>query len=113
MPYPNLDNDSYVGCVVPAELRSHWRILRCADREGLPRAMRELGSLDLCHYDSDKSYEGRMWAHPLLWKALRRGGYLVSDDINDNVGFRDFALQVGVEPIIVEYEGKYIGILQR
>jgi predicted O-methyltransferase YrrM len=111
MPYRNRNNDRYVGCVVPAELRSRWRILRYADRQALPKALRELGDIDLCHYDSDKSYAGRMWAYPRLWDALRPGGYFVSDDIGDNVAFRDFAATLGIEPVVIRQDGLYVGVL--
>lgn len=113
MPYKNRNNDQYVGCVVPPELRSNWRILRYADRQALPRALKELGTLDICHYDSDKTYEGRMWAYPILWKALRKNGILMSDDIGDNVAFRDFCSSIGVEPVVVKSGRRYIGILTK
>ncbi|WP_017305626.1 class I SAM-dependent methyltransferase [Spirulina subsalsa] len=111
MPYPKRNNDPYVGCVVPESLRSNWHLIRCADRQGLPQALKLVEQIDLCHYDSDKSYEGRMWAYPLLWEALRPGGFFISDDIGDNVAFRDFAAQVQGDPIVVGQDGKYMGIL--
>lgn len=111
MPYVKQDNDQYVGCVVPAEFKSTWRLLRYADRQALPRALKELDTIDMCHYDSDKSYDGRMWAYPLLWKSLRRGGFFISDDIGDNVAFRDFSNSVKGDPIVVKWKEKYIGIL--
>ncbi|MFC1574679.1 class I SAM-dependent methyltransferase [Gemmatimonadota bacterium] len=112
MPYPERENDAYVGCVVPAHLRTFWQVLRYADRDAIPRALRDLGgTIDLCHYDSDKSYEGRMWAYPLLWRALRPGGFFISDDISDNVAFRDFAAALDLESHVVETDGKYVGLL--
>jgi len=115
LPYPHRNSQDYVGCVVPEALRRHWRLLRLADREGLPIALGDLQPLDLCHYDSDKSYEGRMWAYPRLWNALRPGGCLISDDVEDNLGFHDFCEHLGIAPVIVEMpckDGKqYAGIL--
>jgi predicted O-methyltransferase YrrM len=111
MPYPKLNNDAYVGCVVPENLRASWTLLRYADHEGLPRALRLLGGIDLCHYDSDKRYRSRMWAYPRLWAALRPGGVLVSDDIGDNVAFRDYCRQLAAEPVIVSIDRKYVGVL--
>ncbi|MCW6037986.1 class I SAM-dependent methyltransferase [Spirulina subsalsa FACHB-351] len=111
MPYRKRNNDPYVGCVVPAEFKQNWHLIRLADRQGLPQGIQRLGEIDLCHYDSDKSYEGRMWAYPLLWQALRPGGFLISDDIGDNVAFRDFANQVQGDPLVVRKEQKYMGIL--
>ena len=106
-------NDAWVGCVIPPELHKQWRLYRMADREGLPRALRATRRIDLAHYDSDKSIAGRAWAYPRLWRALRPGGILVSDDIGDNVAFRDFSVQTGVEIIVVGEDNKYQGILVR
>ena len=65
----------------------------------------------MCHYDSDKSYDGRMWAYPILWRALRPGGIFISDDISDNLAFRDFAAQISATPTVVKFDNKYVGIL--
>ena len=59
MPYIDRASISHVGCVVPEELRSQWRIIHHPDRLALPEALGELPSLDMCHYDSDKSVKGR------------------------------------------------------
>lgn len=119
-PYPNSTAERYVGWVVPERLRGGWTLLSYADREGLPRALRLLPQIDLCHYDSDKTVRGRRWAYPRFWKALRPGGLLVSDDIDDNEAFRDFAGLVGVSPIVVrtpqdsrDKPVKFVGILRK
>jgi len=111
MPYTNRNNDRYVGCVVPDELRPHWQIIRRADRDGLPAALKKLPSLDMCHYDSDKSYAGRMWAYPRLFGALRPGGCFISDDVADNLAFRDFCRHVETEPVVLRGPMKYVGVL--
>lgn len=110
-PYPGRNNEAFVGCVVPEQLRKGWTLLRGTDRREIPQALRQLEAVDLCHYDSDKSYEGRMWAYPRLWKALRPGGIFVSDDIGDNIAFADFCGQVQVRPSIISSGGRYVGFL--
>ena len=51
----------------------------------------------------------------LLWDALKPGGYFISDDIGDNLAFRDFCSQIKKEPVIIQSTSqtsrKYIGIL--
>jgi hypothetical protein len=117
MPYPGLPSsyDDYVGTAVPDNLRGHWRILRAPDREALPRALRLLPEIDICHYDSDKSDDGRRFAYPLLWNALRPGGVFVSDDIEDTMSFARFSEAVGVEPIVVRMPAtggdKHVGVM--
>jgi predicted O-methyltransferase YrrM len=111
MPYAKMNNEEFVGLVVPEHLRSKWQIVRLPDVTGLPKALKEFDEIDLCHYDSDKSYIGRMWAYPRLWKVLRSGGYLVSDDISDNLAFKEFSEKVGVMPIVIKMPSQYVGLL--
>ena len=113
MPYPRAGNEEVVGCVVPEDLRASWTLIRRPDRPGLGRAVRKLGTLDLAHYDSDKTYAGQRWAYPKIWAALRSGGVLVSDDIQYQTAFRDFAATCGASPIVVGGDDKLIGILRK
>jgi predicted O-methyltransferase YrrM len=111
MPYPNRKSAPYIGCVVPAELRSYWSLLKWPDRHALPKALNEAGAIDMCHYDSDKSHDGRMWAYSILWRALRPGGFFISDDIEDNVAFGEFSRRVASDPIVIKKGDKFIGVL--
>lgn len=118
MPYVLRFGDQWVGCVVPERFHERWRLLRYPDREGLPKALKVLPKIDLCHYDSHKSYRARMWAYPLLWHALNPGGYFISDDIGDDQGFRDFCTQLSAVPTVVSGRTssgtvKYVGVLRK
>jgi len=112
MPYIKMNNEDDVGCVVPDNLKSKWQLQRLPDIKGIPLALKRFNnSIDLCHYDSDKSYTGRAWSSPILWKALKVGGLFVSDDINDNLAFKHFCKSVDRKPIIIEHLGKYVGVV--
>lgn len=114
MPYPNAGNESYVGIAVPDRLREQWTLIRKPDRPGIDEGLAMLGNaVDLCHYDSDKSWWGREYAYPRLWTALRPGGVFISDDIQDNLGFRDFVESQGATFAVTESEGKYVGIARK
>lgn len=113
LPYLQYQNDPWVGVAVPKPLHLYWTLYRMADREGLPKALDALGTIDFAHYDSDKSLDGRRFAYPLLWQALAPGGLLFSDDINDNFGFRDFCDSIGQQPVIVRQDNKFQGILRK
>nr|WP_262911667.1 class I SAM-dependent methyltransferase [Chryseobacterium sp. PS-8] len=110
MPYLAQDGDQYVGCIVPENLKSHWKLYRFADRESLPKIFADSASFDVVHYDSDKSYNGRFWAYNELYRHLRKGGVFISDDIGDNSAYQDFCEKNNIETAVVEYEGKYIGV---
>ncbi|KXH83024.1 class I SAM-dependent methyltransferase [Chryseobacterium kwangjuense] len=110
MPYLAQDGDQYVGYVVPEHLRSNWKLFRFADKESLPKIFDENSVFDVLHYDSDKSYNGRMWAYEELYKHLKKGGVFISDDIGDNSAYQDFCEKHGIDTKVVSYEGKYIGV---
>jgi predicted O-methyltransferase YrrM len=111
MPYAKMGNDKFVGCVVHSELRKNWELLRMPDRKGVPKAIAQTRQFDLIHYDSDKSYSGRKWAYPLLWKHLKSGGVFISDDIQDNIGFKEFCQENDQMPYIFENDNKYVGVI--
>ena len=111
MPYLAQDGDQYVGHVVPQRLRKNWKLFRFADKESLPKIFAEQKEFDVIHYDSDKAYSGMTWAYNQLYSKLRKGGVFISDDINDNSAFQDFCEKNGIEPTIVAFEGKFIGVI--
>ena len=114
MPYPKRDNERFVGCVVPADLQSRWELVRCADRDALPQILSSCGRVDFAHYDSDKSISGRSFGYRTLWAALRDGGVLMSDDIEDNLAFRDFVETVGRRALVIRKDGdNYAGLIRK
>lgn len=111
LPYLRFRGENLVGIGVPDYLRDNWVLMRTSDRKGIPKAIKMAGAVDMAHYDSDKSPEGRQFAYPLLWSALRHGGVLISDDVSDDMVFIKFSEGLGINPIIVRYDNKFAGIL--
>lgn len=110
MPYLAQDGDQYVGYVVPEKLKSNWKLFRFADKESLPKIFAENAVFDVLHYDSDKSYNGRIWAYDELYNHLKKGGVFISDDIGDNSAYQDFCEKNNINTTVVEFEGKYVGV---
>ena len=114
MPYPKMGNEDFVGIVVPENLKSSWLLVREPDRCGLDKVISMTGgSIDLCHYDSDKSWWGRAYAFPLLWKALKPGGLFISDDIQDNMFFAEFVKLKSLPFAVTKSDGKFIGLIRK
>jgi hypothetical protein len=112
MPYVSMNNEDYVGCIIPEYLKNHWELQRLPDVKGIPLALKKFNNeINFCHYDSDKSYTGRMWASPLLWNALSKNGFFIADDINDNLAFKHFCESVNRTPVIIEHNKKYVGVI--
>jgi predicted O-methyltransferase YrrM len=83
------DPERIIGALVPAELRTNWTLHTRGDARNLPAILREVDTIDLLHYDSDKSYAGRRRAFDTLLPRLAPGGVVLMDDIEDNTFFRD------------------------
>jgi len=110
MPYLGQNGDQYVGCIVPENLKKNWQLFRFADKESLPKIFSENPVFDVVHYDSDKSYDGRVWAYRDLYQHLRKGGVFISDDIGDNSAYQDFCEKNNIHTTVVEFEGKFVGV---
>ncbi|WP_312823968.1 class I SAM-dependent methyltransferase [Epilithonimonas sp.] len=112
MPYI-LQNQSedFVGCVIPEKYKNNWELYRFADKESLPKIFEKTNTFDVVHYDSDKTYDGRMWAYKLLWNKLKKGGVFMSDDVGDNAAFKDYCEQNNHHPYIIEFDGKFAGVI--
>ena len=117
MPFFGVEDEAEVGCAVPEKLKSRWSLISLPDKDGLPKVFKQMPSIDVCHYDSDKSYEGKKWAFPQIWKHLKEDGLLISDDISDNMAFFEFAESVSSKPIVIKtfdtHVEKFVGILQK
>lgn len=113
---PMLKQTDYdlIGVAVEPSLKKFWELRREPDRYGLPRAIKSMGeNLELVHYDSDKSYYGRKWSQEIIWKNLKSGGIFISDDIEDNTAFLEFVTTHNFEFSVLEFEGKYVGVVQK
>lgn len=114
MPYPAKNNESYVGIVVPQNLKKNWVLIRKPDKPGIVEALRKAGGkIDICHYDSDKNWWGRHYAFPILWNSLNSNGLFISDDIQDNLYFFDFVNKNFLNFAIVEFKGKFVGLIRK
>ena len=99
---------------MPEFLKKNWFLIRKPNRPGILEAIKMSGGdIDLCHYDSDKSWWGRNYAYPLLWKALKVGGLFICDDIQDNLFFLKFVSHRSLKFSVIEYNGKFVGLIRK
>jgi predicted O-methyltransferase YrrM len=75
------------GAAVTPELRARWTYVRGSARRRLPKLIRALGSIDFFVHDSLHTYDNMRFEFGLAWPALRPGGVLIADDIQDSRAF--------------------------
>ena len=83
--------DTFVGFLVPQQLRSRWQLYRGQSRRVLPVVLEKVRTLDLFIHDSLHTHRNMSWEFREAWSCLRPGGLLISDDVDQNSAFEDFA----------------------
>ena len=91
------------GWVVPRGLKKRWRLFIGKSKDRLPPLLKDLGQIDLFLHDSEHSYENMMREYEMAWSHLSHNGVLLSDDVNLNSAFFDFAKRVTCRPILILY----------
>jgi predicted O-methyltransferase YrrM len=86
------------GWLIPAYLRDRHRLTIGPAQTALPHVLAELGAVDVFLHDSDHSYPHMMFEMGLAWGYLRRGGWLLCDNIEANTAWRDFSGATGGSP---------------
>jgi predicted O-methyltransferase YrrM len=95
LPYFTLERgESYIGMIVEDELKGAWSLRTEGDRRCLPAIVEEAAPIDLFHYDSDKSRDGRTFAWSLVAPRLAPDAIVLFDDIQDNGHFRELTRTV-------------------
>jgi predicted O-methyltransferase YrrM len=95
------------GAAVADELRLRWTYVRGSSRRRLPRLLAELGHIDVFVHDSLHTAETMDFEFRCAWEALRAGGVLLSDDIDDSVAFERFVAEHdGMQAVIGQESSK-------
>jgi len=114
-PYFRFENpEKYVGIAVePSTLKMRWNLDIRGDEFALPNIISLLGDkkINLFHYDSDKSYQGHKFAFRTIKSNLANDCIIIFDDIQDNLHFKELVEDHSLGYKIVEFQGKYIGII--
>jgi predicted O-methyltransferase YrrM len=82
-----LNGASFVGYLVPPELRARWELHTGSARRILPGVLERTSPIDIFIHDSLHTYAHMSWEFGLALSALRPGGLLISDDIGGNTAF--------------------------
>ena len=112
-PYFRLpEPEKFIGVVVPEALKTRWSLFVKGDNVNLPEINNKISSIDVFHYDSDKSYSGRASALKMLDGKITNKTWIIFDDIQDNSFFYDLVTNNNYsEWKVFEFEGKWVGII--
>lgn len=97
-----------IGVLVPEELKGRWHLYIEGDRINLPQIVDKVPSIDLFHYDSDKTKAGRDFALSIVGPRLSDDATVLFDDILDNDHFRGLA---GPDKRVLSDHRRFVGML--
>jgi hypothetical protein len=112
-PYFRLKNpEQFIGYVVPESIRNNWYLDIRGDGIAIPEICNKVQNIDIFHYDSDKSYSGRLFAIKQIQKKLSLNSIVIFDDIQDNLFFKNLVKYLNCEYQVFAFEGKFVGQLE-
>ena len=108
MPYYFENAKKFIGKIIDKKKFPEWELLIGPQINFFNKIASH--KYDFCHYDSDKSYQGRILIYNKIWQNLNKNGILLSDDISDNLAFFHFCQKKKKKPFVIEFNKKYLGI---
>jgi predicted O-methyltransferase YrrM len=79
--------ERFWGIAVPGELRGRWRLHRGTSASVLPRLFEDNPTVDLFVHDSLHTHRNMRREFDAVWPHLRKGGFLLADDVERNRAF--------------------------
>ena len=114
-PYLRLKNpNKYIGYLAKSEInKNDWYLDIRGDELALAEIINKIRekNIDLFHYDSDKSYSGRNKALNTINSNVNEETIIIFDDIQNNLHFRNLIEKTKNDYFILEFQGKYLGII--
>jgi hypothetical protein len=89
--------DSFVGCLVPEELKNRWTLYRGSSRRLLPGIVKKQRNIQMFVHDSLHTRANMRREFATVWPFMSSGSVLVSDDIEGNSAFAELISMPGIK----------------
>jgi hypothetical protein len=93
--------ETQTAAAVDRSVRSRWTYIRGSSRRRLPALLSELGSIDVFVHDSMHTERNVSFELAAAWDALRPGGALLVDDVQQSGAFAAFTSATGGQRSVV------------
>jgi hypothetical protein len=90
-----------VGWIIPDYLRHRWHLIMGQSSDRLLPLLEKVGTIDVFLHDSEHSYENMLWEYQTAWSRLKKGGILLSHNIDANDAFSDFCQKVDSQSFVL------------
>jgi hypothetical protein len=93
-----------IGAAVGDPPPGQWTLIVGSSRRRLPALLRRIAPIDLFIHDSHHTRYNMLFEMNEAWPALRPGGAMVVDDIDNNGAFAEFVRSVPCQSLVCEAE---------
>ena len=100
-----------VGQMVKKVDKSRWNKRIGAPSSVLKDVLKEIGRPDIFVHDSDHSYTNMLYEFSSAYKKMKGKGFILSDDVDMNDAFFDFAKSNNLRPRVVYSPIKLFGVI--
>ena len=101
--------EEQVVCIVPDPMRENWELYYEVDDVNIPHILNRVETVDLFHYDSDKSVSAKEHVVGMVLERMTSDGLIIIDDIDRDAFFRKFSACRPTDSIVFRNVG-VIGI---
>jgi len=102
---------SGVGELVTENLKSRWKLIIADEKEVLANALSTINKIDIFLHDSNHGYEAMKAEFDAIKEKMQSDGTILSDDIEENNAFMEFAVSRGKNPLIIPGAAECFGII--
>lgn len=101
-----------IGRLVTGINKRRWHLKVGNPKTIFAKTLKHVVTIDIFLHDSDHSYKTMRYEYNAVLGKLSKNGVILSDDVNGNAAFMEFAKQLNAKPILIRSKEKVFGVLQ-
>ena len=94
------ESKQMIGSIIPNYLRNRFNLVYGIASKKLKQFLLLNKEIDIFIHDSDHTYKNMMFEYDISWPHIKKGGLLISDDIESSNAFYDFSIKKDLKPIL-------------
>lgn len=110
----SIDVKNNVGGLLSSDEKENWGLHIIEKpmnrRKSLTMISKNIGDIDIFIHDSVHFYYWQMFEYEIFLPKIRKGGFLLSDDVDSSYAFLDFSDRHGLVPHLLIDNSKILGI---
>ena len=112
-PYFRIPNPvKFIGILVDDKYKKNWKLFLDGDERNINKIKKNLKrKIDLIHYDSDKTYEGKIKFFKSINSLLKKNTFIIIDDIQDDNFFLEYINNNKKKFKIFKFNKKFLGLI--